>query len=161
MQLVRASLLVMSIFASVFFLIMLSGDCARLGAGGCTVAVVAASVPLGLTLLLLPTIVSVFVLVSSTELMKHHRTIADVLRAQKTQRSMRALRMLSAMKLYARRFNKSTGEDGRPQTPEAGAGGLLSTLAAGSPPATIRASGCRGRGPSGSAGRCCPCAHSR
>jgi len=69
-------------------------------AAWCAVAYVAIAVPPICVGIVLPFVIELTVLVSNVESMKKRYIIHEVVRQQKTVRSMRALRLLTAMKMY-------------------------------------------------------------
>lgn len=112
LHLFRIILLAMAVYISSAAVLFKAEVCSS--AGGCVLGYVALGIPPIAIAVILPVVIELTVLVSNVESMKKRYTIAEVTRQQKTVRSMRALRLLTAMKVYVLEHQAELG---------AGAGG--------------------------------------
>lgn len=97
---IRIGVLSIALFTAVMSFLT-SGTCST-DASLCTVSFILVTLPAVLSIIILPYTISYLVFATSIEQLRKPATVLDVVRAQKTARSLRALRMLSAMKIKAR-----------------------------------------------------------
>lgn len=99
-EFVRANILFMSMFLAVNCMI-LEADCTA--ENFCAVRMVLIVVPQLINIFSLPRVVTAYVVVSNIEMLRKNKVVGEIVRKQRTEKAMRALRLLSALRAYTKK----------------------------------------------------------
>lgn len=112
-QVLRSVPLIMAMYSSVLVVNLLDPDTGSCRSADtvptCIWQALLSFVPMMVTALVLPRVFRLYVLVTNIELMTKRHAVMEVVRHQRTQKAMRALRLLSIMRVHSRQLLERAG----------------------------------------------------